>query len=281
MDGRVRLRSLELHVTHACNLACDDCAHFSNFGLKGHVTPAEADGWLAAWSHRVKPGAFALLGGEPTSNPRLVEFLPIVRKHWSSIPMQLVTNGWFLDRHPELPAALKRHRIRLSISIHHHGPTYLEKIREIRALVGQWRSHYSINVDFRPSWNGWKLRHRETPRKEFNGVVHGHPSDIMPYTDGNPAQSWRNCGSKWCMQLYDHRLWKCPQVAYLPQVARQFGLGQREAWSEVLGYKGLDPECTESELRAFAGKRTESVCAGCPAEKHFVKINSPIRGVVE
>jgi MoaA/NifB/PqqE/SkfB family radical SAM enzyme len=97
---------LEMHVTHACNLACESCSHYSNHRHKGHVGLAEADGWMSAWSRRVTVGLFSLLGGEPTIHPELAKFVPLARRHWPRARIEIVTNGFFLDRHEDLPAAM-------------------------------------------------------------------------------------------------------------------------------------------------------------------------------
>src|SRR5207244_5365780 len=64
--GRPVVPLLELHVTHACNLACESCSHYSDHGHRGNLDLAEADRWMAAWSGRLHIEQFNLLGGEPT-----------------------------------------------------------------------------------------------------------------------------------------------------------------------------------------------------------------------
>ena len=73
--GRPEVPLLELHVTHACNLACESCSHYSDHGHRGNLDPSEADRWMAAWSGRLRVDHFNLLGGEPTIHPRLAEFV--------------------------------------------------------------------------------------------------------------------------------------------------------------------------------------------------------------
>src|SRR5262245_10468387 len=100
------IERLELHVTHACNLTCDSCSHYSNHNHHGHLAPAQADGWMGSWSHRLAPREFHLLGGEPTIHPQLPEFVRLVRRHWPDALIKIRTNGFFLHRHPGLPAVL-------------------------------------------------------------------------------------------------------------------------------------------------------------------------------
>src|SRR5690606_7956876 len=106
-------------LSHACNLSCESCSHFSNFPLKGMVTPDDAEREFRLWSGKVRPRRFALLGGEPTINKYLPEIIERAAKEWRHSELMLVTNGWFLHKHPSLPDVLARHNVRLDISIHH------------------------------------------------------------------------------------------------------------------------------------------------------------------
>src|ERR1039457_5198589 len=76
------LARLELHVTHACNLACESCSHYSDQGHAGNLDLAHADRWMAAWSNRFAVEEFVLLGGVPTIHPRLSDFVVLARRHW-------------------------------------------------------------------------------------------------------------------------------------------------------------------------------------------------------
>ena len=48
-----RLRNLELHVAHSCNLTCESCSHYSNQGHKGLLSLEEADHWMRLWNTRL------------------------------------------------------------------------------------------------------------------------------------------------------------------------------------------------------------------------------------
>ena len=61
---------------------------------------------MGLWSQRVSVTCFSLLGGEPTIHPRLPEFVGLVRRHWPRTRIEIVSNGFFLHRHPTLPAVL-------------------------------------------------------------------------------------------------------------------------------------------------------------------------------
>lgn len=42
----VKIKHLEIHVAHICNLSCESCSHYSNQGHKGLVSLEEAEKWM-------------------------------------------------------------------------------------------------------------------------------------------------------------------------------------------------------------------------------------------
>src|SRR5205085_8040295 len=128
-----------MHLTHACNLACESCSHYSNQGHKGVLSLAEAERWLAPWSGRVAPQTFSMLGGEPSTHPQLPAFVELCRRHWPTAHLRLVSNGFFLHRHPDLPKVLARDPDAcLYLSIHHDSPEYRQRLEPILALLDAW-----------------------------------------------------------------------------------------------------------------------------------------------
>lgn len=256
--------SLELHVTHACNLACESCSHYSNHGHDGLLSLAEADSWMKLWSQRLRPRLFSLLGGEPTIHPELTELVRLARRHWPEARLQVVTNGFLLHRHPRLPEVLGADpNACLAVSIHHTGAEYRRKLLPVVALLIDWQRRWGIEVDLRPSHGSWTRRY------------HGYGAAMRPYADGAPRRSWENCPARTCKQLHDGRLWKCPAIAYLPLQQARFRLAR--AWAPYLAYQPLTPECSDAELDAFLAREDESCCAMCPAEPERFAMPLPLR----
>jgi MoaA/NifB/PqqE/SkfB family radical SAM enzyme len=265
--SKLPIRNLEFHVTNACNLRCDNCSHYSNYGLAGHVSLGDAERQFALWTPRIVPHFFSLLGGEPTLHPKLVELVELAAIYWKDSILQLVTNGWFLSRHPRLPDVLDRHRVRLEISIHHDDAAYRDKIASIRELVSTWQACHRFRVHWRESYSTWRM------------VYRGHGTEMQPCADDDPASSWKHCPCKWCPQLVDGRIYKCPPVAYLPILNRKLSLSQ--AWQPYLAYKPLEIESSDSDLREFLKAEVETVCGMCPARPRPLSLASPIPGLSE
>jgi hypothetical protein len=255
---------LELHVAHACNLACESCSHYSNHGHAGITSLEEADAWMSLWSSRLDTRRFMLLGGEPTIHPDLPAFVPVVRRHWPFAHIKIVTNGFFLHKHPELPAILAADRdAELCLSVHHDSPQYTEKLRSIFVLIAEWRERHSFALHVRQSHANWTRRYL------------GHGASIRPYEDGRPRQSWEICPARHCKQLFEGKLWKCPALSYLNLQRGKFGLA--EQWNPYLGYKALDPGCSNSELDAFLAREDETYCGMCPAQRQPFSLPVPLR----
>lgn len=253
---------LELHVAHACNLTCESCSHYSNHRHKGMLALEDAEAWLRAWQPRIRPIRFTLLGGEPTLNPDLAGFVRLARRTWPETRLRIVTNGWFLHRHPDLPATLAEDPdVSILISVHHDSPEYREKLQPIFDLAEKWSQNYGIRIDVEASWQRWTRRYR------------GSGATMEPFEDGRPVQSWANCVAKHTKQLHEGMLWKCAPLAYLGLQHRTVGLSEK--WSPYLAYRPLPHDCSDEELGEFLARREESVCGMCPAHPEHMELPVP------
>ena len=152
--------AIELHVAHACNLTCESCSHYSNHAHKGILELAQAESWMREWSKRITLSQFNLLGGEPTMNPHLSEFVILARKYWPAAHIRIITNGFFLHRHPELPSTLSADgNASLALSVHHNEPAYIERLSPIFDLLAIWQRDHSTIVETWQSHQGWTRRY--------------------------------------------------------------------------------------------------------------------------
>jgi len=260
------IRHLEIHAAHACNLACESCAHYSDYAHKGVVSLDEARGWMAPWSERLAPLTFSILGGEPTIHPDLVGFLELSRRMFPHATLRLVTNGFFLDRHPRLPEFMARDRNAiLYLSIHHDAPEYRERVEPVIELLREWKRRHGILAEVYRSARNWTRRYR------------GQGAEMQPYADGAPRASWEACEAKFCPQLFEGCIWKCAPLAYLPMQHARFNLSQQ--WSPYLAYRPLEPGCSGEALAEFFSREEERQCAMCPAKPEAMKLPMPIRVV--
>ena len=262
--GRPVFRKLELHVAHGCNLSCESCSHYSNHAHSGIVSLEDADHWMALWSNRVSVKRFALLGGEPTIHPQLPRFVGLVRRHWPQTEIEIVSNGFFLHRHPSLPAVLAADTdARLIISVHHDSEEYQQRLKPVFALLEAWRRDHGVVAKIRPASRNWSRRYE------------GFGDTMRPFEDGDPRASWQTCPARHCKQLHEGRIWKCAPLAYLPMQKAKYRLSEK--WDAYLGYEPLDPDCSDAELRAFAALEAEAACGMCPAKTRSFELPVPLR----
>jgi len=255
--------NLEIHVSHSCNLACESCSHYSNQGHKGLLDLAEAERWMQAWSARLAPRTFTLLGGEPSIHPQLSEFIPLARNYWPGAHLRLVTNGFFLHRHPDLPRVLRDDPdAKIYLSVHHDAPEYRARLQPIHALLESWVAEYGIQVGYALSFEHWTRRY------------HGSGAAMQPYADGQPRQSWERCPAATCPQLFEGSIWKCGPLAYLKLQDAKFGLGP--AWRPYLDYQPLEASCTDAALREFFAREEEATCNMCAANPERLALPMPL-----
>ncbi|HEX4613966.1 MAG TPA: radical SAM protein [Urbifossiella sp.] len=245
----LEIRALELHVSYACNLACEGCSHYSDQGHKGLTPVADADRWMRSWAGRVRPRAFSLLGGEPALHPDLPGFVALARDHWPGTPVRVVSNGFLLHRHPALPAALAgAPGSWLEVSVHHNSPEYRARFAPVGDLLRGWVQEHGVRVVVLESYANWTRRYR------------GLGGGMEPFADGRPRASWE----------------RCPALAYLPMQAARHRLSA--AWDPYLAYRPLEPDCSDAELAAFFAREDEPACRMCPAEPEWFRIPLPLRG---
>jgi hypothetical protein len=259
----LEVKHLEIHVAHACNLRCESCSHYSDQGHKGVIALEEADAWMGAWSKRLRPHIFSLVGGEPTIHPRLTEFFRLSRRHWPDAHLRIVTNGFFLHNHPELPKAMQGDaKAHLYLSVHHRSPEYIDALRPNAEILQGWVRDYGIQVSRYDSVDYWRRTH------------HGSGASMLPYEDANPRASWEPCQAKTCPQLFEGRLWKCAPLAYLGMQHAKYGLSEK--WKPYLAYPALAPDCDDEALAGFFRREEESYCGMCPSKPEKFALPMPM-----
>ncbi len=257
------LPNLEIHLVHGCNLTCESCSHYSNQGLTGTVSLEEAEVWMHTWKHRISPRKFSLVGGEPTIHPKLPEIMALARKYWPNANLRIATNGFFLNRHPTLPLVMQNDsKMFIHLSIHHESQEYREKQKPVFYLLDSWKNTYGIQVIYSEVFRNWTRRYK------------GFGSEMEPYRDNQPRQSWEQCPAKYSMQLFEGKLWKCAPLTYLKIQHARHPLSEK--WQPYLQYRPLESDCTDEQLEKFIGLEEESFCQMCPANPERFELPNPL-----
>ncbi len=169
-----------------------------------------------------------------------------------------------LHRHPTLPAVIAADgNADICLSIHHDAPEYRERIKPILDLMAAWQRDHGIGVELYKAFGRWSRRYR------------GAGKDMLPFEDGKPRRSWDICQARFCRQLFEGKLWKCPPLAYLKLVKEKYGISDK--WDPYLHYQPLDPSCSDRELSEFVVREDETFCSMCSAEPRRFEMPVPFR----
>jgi hypothetical protein len=228
------------------------------------LSTADAAAWMEAWHKRLQPQTVGLLGGEPAIHPDLPEFFTIARRYWPHARLKLTTNGFFLHRHPTLPALLKADgNATISLSIHHDAPEYIEKLQPVLRLLEGWVREFGTRAGVTLSYQHWTRRY------------HGYGDGMEPFKQGQPRKSWEICPAKAAPQLFEGKIWKCAPLTYLKLQNEKYTLS--ESWNPYLQYQPLAPECSDQQMAEFFRREDESFCSMCPAEPVKFKLPIPMK----
>ena len=255
MNEKVHLGHIETHIVHRCTMRCRRCTHYCDIGYNHKIDDDALINSIVRWSTRITTRSFSILGGEPTLNKRLPEYVHVVAKCFPDALRTVCTNGTLLYKWDDiLPKTLARTGTRLLFSIH---PVAKEAARQSQIaaleLAHNWRRQYGIEL----------LIYNIKPG-EWMSQYRGYGLDIRPYEDSAPEKSRALCKTP-CVNLLDGKLWKCPPLAYLPFIIDK--LTYKEKWNYYLQYTPLDFSASHDALEALAFTRDSAFCGMCPASK--------------
>jgi hypothetical protein len=101
VNGRLRTRSLEVHVTDHCNLRCRQCCSLSPYLAPWCLDPADLERDLLLARRALAPTYFKLVGGEPLLHPRLLDCLDVAHAARIAPIISVTTNGLLLHKMPD------------------------------------------------------------------------------------------------------------------------------------------------------------------------------------
>lgn len=291
--AKLIIPKLDMHVSDACNLHCEQCDHFSDLNFQTIFTPKTLREWCEPWKDKILPQSFHILGGEPLMNDDIEEIVYLMREMWPESDIVLWTNGLLAKKFPNLPKVLKETKTRIQVSNHStigvNSEAYDRKFNDCVEVFKEWYEKYEVpttiqfnngqHVTFGKQGDNYVLYGEQTGTGPggtlWEKVYHGYGRDMKPFNDGDPQKSWEICTAK-CPQLYNGRIHKCGRLTFLPLVKEKIGLS--EEWNHYLTYEGLKPTCSETELKTFFNLGAESHCGMCPAEKtSFLSKHNPFK----
>ena len=245
-----RLDILDVSSTIGCNLSCKGCNHFSNYFSPGSkLDTDELLRDLEIILPRIDIGRVSVIGGEPLLNPRCEEIVNACRSHTNS-PVYLYSNGLLLLQNEGwIREVLEDPRVYLRISI--HLPEVVDIIRKF--------NHPKVLV----------TEHHTGKDRWFNSVKK-RDDKVYPYNHNKIAKGFKVCSCP-NTQLYNGRLWKCPNTAFLRELLSVTEQNDDPEWQEYI-VDGVPVDCNDTDLQKFCynSRVPEKVCNMCTSRPlHF------------
>ena len=245
-----RLNILDISATIGCNLSCKGCNHFSNyFSPRSELDTDALIRDLEIILPRIDIGRVSVIGGEPLLNPRCEEIVNACRSYTNS-PVYLYTNGLLLLQNEDwIKRVLEDQRVFLRISIH---------LPEVVDIIKKF-NHPKVLVT-----------EHHTGKDRWFDSIRKRDGKVYPYNQNRIAKSFQVCSCP-NAQLYNGRLWKCPNTAFLRELLSVTGQSDDSEWQEYI-VDGISVDCSDKELTKFCSNSRipENVCNMCTAKPlHF------------
>ena len=245
-----KLSILDVSTTIGCNLSCKGCNHFSNYFSPGSKLDTDAllkD--IRVILPRLDIDRVSIIGGEPLLNPRCEEILHECRSHTRNV-VYLYTNGLLLLQNETwIRRALEDPKIYLRVSVH---------LPEVVDIIKKFNHPKVLVTEHHTGKDRWF-----DSIKKRDGKVH-------PYNHNNISKSYKVCSCP-NAQLYNGRLWKCPNTAFLRELLSVTGQSDDDEWQDYI-VDGVSVDCSDDELTKFCtnSRIAENVCNMCTAKPlHF------------
>ncbi len=248
----MKLPYLEMHIVDHCNLNCELCSHFSNLAPKRFIE--------LEWFHKQlvrllevvgSIERLALLGGEPTLHPQLLDFVHLSRKYLPGAHIEIATNGILLGRMgSDFWEALSRNGVALRITYYPKMPPGAD-----RKAVARLAAEYGVSC-----------------RVQDVGKNKDWFYLLNTKGDSDPIVAFANCPSKFCHTLYEGRFYLCPRPAYIHFWNMVHTEPIQVTWSD---YVEIFRDDARRAMERYLGKISRSepleFCRWCPERRQSAK----------
>jgi uncharacterized Fe-S cluster-containing radical SAM superfamily protein len=231
------ITSLRIHITDRCNLRCKYCSHYCDFEYGGDLCYAQGEEWLRASAERLAPEMFRIMGGEPLLSKDAEKDVRLVAECFSKSFRTFLTNGLLLRKREDIFSVLMETDTELFISLH----PLASKKQE--AIIND-----ALILAFQYQEKGLRLRIRDVEDR-WRRYYLGEGVAIEPFSGGDPEKSYASCHAKNCTILHRGKLWKCPNLAFLPMIVDK--LETKRIWEPYLRYEPLGLDASDEAIAAF------------------------------
>jgi organic radical activating enzyme len=277
---------VEFYITNVCNLTCDNCNRFNNHKFAGWQRWSDyADTWRQ-WSEYIDIKNIVLMGGEPTLNSTLNEWVTGLTEIFGS-SIQILSNGIHLNKVPGLYDSLAQTRDRGGpvpgcVQISLHNLDHFEQIRNnIKTFLSTPAHEYGqvlgiANGDQPMNSMYYSLRDINDVVVNVHLANQFHTASIQPTPDGrftlhnsDPDIAHKKCGFAQykCYHFIRGKLYKCGPVALMPEFDEQFDLDISKPDRKLLhGYRPLEIKDWPKKALRWLAQLDDPIaqCKFCP-----------------
>ena len=209
-SSRLELDYLSVQISNQCNLKCAHCS--SMIGLESSIEELSFDKTIDSIAAMNKLFSsinhFQILGGEPFLNPRLTDYLIILRKLYPHSTIDIITNGTLLLCQSETTYQI----------IHDYSINVMISYYPILASVID-RIHQELKQ--------YDIKHSISDRIDYFQILydfHGYSNEEITFNNCQSAQYCKNG-----LTLYEEYLYPClaPLALYRARVIsdpREYGV---------------------------------------------------------
>lgn len=296
-DFPISISEANFYITNVCNLTCNNCITFSNLDFKGHYYWETYKDKISLWPKFIKPRKITIIGGEPFSNPDILNWVCGVRSLWPTHDnFTVATNGTFFrkKKYLEIAKEIVKLKIRLEVSV--HSPKDYQNIKDnLLSLLKE------MEIPYRVTWQETDLSDRkdDLPKgmtledlkgkddeTKFIHLNQGYTlftlsrkylfqSNAIKFIDkknismyqSNSEESHKKCCYKDFHYIYKGDLYKCHVPAVGQDFTSQFNVDDRSL-SLIKNYRPCNPTDSADEIRNFLLKIENSIesCSVCPSK---------------
>jgi len=273
---KFELDAIEFYITNVCNLSCSNCRTFNNFVFRGHYKfCAEL---YQPWAEILNLKNIEILGGEPTLNPMLREWIIGIRNLWPDTEINLVTNGTRLRPLKWLHDVASEYKINIKISAHSQDirPTIVDEVFSAFGhckLIGRKRQFDNggpVNCVEIISNKGVKIL--------FQSYEHFQISPFrnkqFEFYNSDPEKAHRNCKIANCHHMIDGRLYKC---GFVSTAAEFFAQHNRPVPNLLQQYRPLSAEDVTSQQVLDKFQKHIPQCSLCHESNPITHIDSKLK----
>jgi organic radical activating enzyme len=286
MGKHTFVNKVEFYITNVCNLTCDNCNRFNNHKFSGWQRWSDyADTWQQ-WSEHIDIENIVLMGGEPTLNSSLTEWVTGLTTVFGS-SIQVLSNGIHLNKVPGLYNALAQTRnhggpVPGCVQISLHNLDHFEQIREnIKTFLGPPQHEYGqvigiANHDQPMDSMYYSLRDVNdvvvnvhlANSFSTSAVIH-MPNNRFTLHNSDPIIAHSQCGFQQfrCYHFSHGKIFKCAPTELMLEFDQQFNLDISEQDRQLLAsYQPMTVDRWESHHQTWLAELHDPIaqCKFCP-----------------